>query len=681
MERWQQAYEKGRAAFRKGYLGEAAFAFREAIGLNPDGVESHHDLGIALFQLGRFDSALASFQSAIDLNDRMRQAWLNGGNALCAMHRHAEAIGWYRRVIELDPVSLDGHYNLANAYKSLGQTSEAMRHYQRALDIDPRMPEAHNNIGTLLLGSGELEKAIGCFQRAIAFENNYVKAIYNLGLALNRMGRPGEAEEHVRRCLELQPDNGEALALLVSLLQQTCDWNTLASAGDYLDRLTKAQLTAGRRPSESPFLNFTRSTDPHTNLLIARAWSHWLQQQYAHRRPDWGFSKHHQSGERIKVGYLSQRFRNAATAHLASGIFGRHDRQRFEIYAYSWGPDDGSYYREKIENGVDHFVEVQTLSDIEAAERIHSDGIDILVDMMGWMHGHRMGIAALRPAPVQISYLGYPGTTGAPFIDYLIADRVIVAEEMRPNYSEKVIWMPDCYQPNDPETPMAPVILQRTSLGLPEQATVFCSFNTDYKIEAEMFTCWMRILRAVPGSVLWLIVRSDQARRNLCRHAKGQGIDPARLVFAAPLPKPEHLARMKTADIALDTLPVNGHTTTTDALLAGLPVITCQGAHFASRVAGSILKAIGMDELVADSLQDYERLAVSLAKDSDRLHGIAARLKSNRAVFPLFDIDRYVKHLEAAYDTIWQGYLDEMPQHHQNHQTQSHDLSECDGRA
>ena len=657
MERWQQANERGRAAFRRGDFGEAALAFREAIGLNPDGVESHHDLGIALFQLGRFDSALASFQSAIDLNGRMGQAWLNGGNALCAMHRHEEAIGWYRRVIDLDPVSLDGHYNLANACKSLGQTSEAIRYYQRALEIDPGMPEAHNNMGTLLLGIGELENAIGCFQRAIAIENNYAQAIYNLGLALNRMGRPGEAVKHARRCLAVQPDNGEALALLVSLLQQICDWKSLSSAGDHLDRLTNAQLRPGRRPSESPFLNFTRSTDPRKNLLIARAWSHWLQQEYAHRRPEWGFAKHHQRPKRIKVAYLSQRFRNAATAHLSSGIFGRHDRQRFEIYAYSWGPDDGSYYRKRVENGVDHFVEIQTISDLEAAKRIHSDGIDILVDMMGWMHGHRMGIASLRPAPVQISYLGYPGTTGAPFIDYLLADRVIVAEEMRGYYSEKVIWLPDCYQPNDPETPVDPVISQRESLGLPEQATVFCSFNTDYKIEVQMFACWMRILRAAPASVLWLIVRSDEARENLCRSAVAYGIDPTRLVFASPLPKPKHIARMRVADVALDTLPVNGHTTTTDALLAGIPVITCMGEHFASRVAGSILKSIGMDDLVVHDLKSYERLAVALAADSGQLRKVKTRLEMNKGIYPLFDIDRYVKNLEAAYDRIWGDYL------------------------
>lgn len=660
MKSWQVAYENGRAACSRGALSEAVKAFEEAFRLNPSAIEPLYDMGVVLFQQGHYEKAFAHFQRVTALNDHVPQAWLNGGNALCAMYRHIDAIGWYRRVIDLDPACVDAHYNLANAYKTLEKPMEAIGHYQQALAIDPCMPEAHNNMGTLLLGNGELERARSCFKLAIACDGSYAQAIYNMGLVLNRMGQPGEAVAFVKRCLELQPQKGEAIALLVSLLQQTCDWPTLERANEQLQRLTDAQLKAGHRPSESPFLNFTRSSDPSKNLLVGRAWSHWLLQEKAHRRPDWQFSHHQPVKGRIKIGYLSERFRNAATAHLASGIFSRHDRRRFEIYAYSWGRDDGSFYRRSIENGVDHFIDIRALSDLEAAGRIHSDGIDILVDMMGWMHGHRMGITALKPAPVQVSYLGYPGTTGAPFVDYLIADRVIIPEEMRQNYSETVIWLPDCYQPNDPETPIDPVPCERMAFGLPEEAFVFCSFNTDYKIEPEMFACWMNIMRAVPKSVLWLIVRSDEARKNLCNCAAGRGIDPDRLIFASPLPKPKHIARMRLADVALDTLPVNGHTTTTDALLAGLPVITIQGKLFASRVAGSILKAIGLDDLVAGDLQSYERLAASMANDPGRLQGVRARLEQNRASHPLFDIKRYVKHLEAAYEKIWQTHNSEV---------------------
>lgn len=661
MGQWRKSYEKGRAACGSGDLGEALAAFEHAIRLNPGAVEPRHDMGVVLFQRGAYDQAFAHFRKAAELNDRMVPAWLNGGNSLCAMNRHAEAICWYRRAIDLDPGSVESHYNLANAYKALQQPENAISHFQRALELNPHMPEVHNNMGTLLLGSGDLERARECFEIAIANAGDYVQAIYNLGLVLNRMGRPGEAVGHVRRCLDLQPQNGEALALLVSLLQQTCDWEALKWANERLDRLTDVQLKAGRRPSESPFLNFTRDTTPRTNLLIGQAWSRWVLRQNGQRQISRLCPGRQHPGRRIKIGYLSERFRNAATAHLASGIFSRHDRERFDIYAYSWGRDDGSYYRRAIENGVDHFVDIRALNDTEAADRIASDRIDILVDMMGWMHGHRIGIAAQRPAPVQVGYLGYPGTTGAPFIDYLIADRFVVPDEMRRYYSEKVIRLPDCYQPNDPETPIDPAVFERSSFGLPDQAFVFCSFNTDYKIDPSMFACWMSVMRAVPGSVLWLIVRSDEARTNLRRSAGLEGVDPSRLVFASPLPKPTHLARMRLADLALDTLPVNGHTTTTDALLTGLPVITCSGDHFASRVAGSILKAAGLDDLVTDSLQHYEDLTVSLAQNRDRLHRIKARLQENRRNHPLFDIDRYVKHLESAYAAIWREHLSEVP--------------------
>lgn len=659
IKNWKEAYEKGRLACARGDLAEASMAIETAIRLNPNAFELHHDLGVVFFQQNSYHQALKCFRNAIALNRRKYQAWFNGANTLCALHCYQEAIPWYRKTIELNPSFAEAHYNLANTYKALDERHEAILHYRRALDIDPNMPEALNNIGTLLLGSGELNDARECFQRALASDANYAQAGYNLSLTLNRLGRPDEAVAYVDRCLGLSPQHGEGVALRVSLLQQLCDWPALADAGARLDCLTDEQLRLGRRPSESPFLNFTRSDDSKRNLLIGRAWSNWLLEQMNHSRSYFEFPHRLQESRRIKIAYLSERFRNAATAHLASGVFGRHDRNRFEIYAYSWGPDDGSVYRHKIEQGVDHFIDIRNLSDAEAAQRIHADGIHILVDMMGWMHGHRMGIAARRPAPVQISYLGYPASTGTPFIDYLIADRMIVSEELQQYFSEKVIWLPDCYQPNDPETPIDPKPCSRIEFGLPENGVIFCSFNTDYKIEPEAFACWMRILRAVPGSVLWLLVRSQQARLNLIRSAGSLGIDPKRLVFASPLPKPKHISRLKLADIALDTFTVNGHTTTTDALLAGVPVITCQGRHFASRVAASILSAIRMPDLVAPDIERYAKTAITLASNARLLEGIRARLAKNKTSAPLFDIDRYVKNLEAAYDDVWQTYVTE----------------------
>lgn len=657
---WRSFYEKGRSACGTGAYTDAADAFMRAIDLNPTAAEAHHDLAVIWHLLRRYTAALASFRKAVELNEGMAQAWFNGGNTLCAMNRTEDAIAWFRRAVALQPDFLEAHYNLAKASKTMGQQQEACFHYQTALQINPNMPETHNNLGTLFLASGSLEQALACFQQAMNLSADYREAIFNCGLTLDRMGRAGEAIKYARSCMPLDPKNGEALVLLVSLLQQTCDWQELRQVEAQLDRLTERQLVDGFKTAESPFLNFTRCTDARRNLAISRSWSRHLTTRHPLHRPRFYFKNDRNPLRRLNIGYLSERFRNAATGHLAAGIFGRHDRERFNVFAYSWGQDDGSYYRRKIESDVDHFIDIHHMSDFEAAERIHSDGIDILVDMMGWMRGNRMAIAAQRPAPIQVSYLGYPGTTGAPFINYFLADRVVIPPEHLQFYSEKVIWLPHCYQANDPQTPISTEVHTRRQYGLPEQGFVFCSFNTDYKIEPTAFTAWMRILESVPDSVLWLLVRAPEARHNLCRTAENLGISSKRLVFASPLPKANHMARLKLADLALDTFTVNGHTTSSDALMAGVPVVTCIGQHFASRVAASILQAAGLDQLVANNVTDYEDLAVNLARNRPRLMQLKKLLIKNKWTHPLFDIDNYVTNLETVFQQIWQQYVDDI---------------------
>jgi protein O-GlcNAc transferase len=295
---------------------------------------------------------------------------------------------------------------------------------------------------------------------------------------------------------------------------------------------------------------------------------------------------------------------------------------------------------------------------VEAAGRIYNDRVDILIDVMGLMQGHRMGILAYRPAPVQVHYLGYPGTTGADYIDYLLADKIVIPAEHQQDYAEKIIWLPDCYQVTDRDTPVDKNACRRSEFGLPQHAIVFCSFNTDYKIDCRTFGIWMRILHAVQESVLWLLVRSEETKDNLQQAAARQGIDPQRLIFASPLPKEKHLARLKLADLGLDTLAVNGHTTTSDALWAGVPVVTCQGDHFASRVASSILHAIELSELVTYSQSSYESLAVTLAKNPQKLRQIQRKLENNKTACPLYRIDEFVRNLESAYQYMWGMHCD-----------------------
>lgn len=653
---WRSDYAKGRHWFAQNNFKAAIEAFESAIRLNPHAVEVYHDLGVAWHRTGHYQEALTCFKSAVDINNRMVSSWLNGGTALCCLDRLEEAAAWFQKAVQCEPTCANAHFNLANALKSLGRGREAVEHYRRALAVDPNLVEAHNNIGTLFLGLGRLEEALACFEDAIRVNPAYVRSLYNAGLTSKRLGRIGKAIEYAHQCRNLQPEHGESLALLVSAYQQACRWGDLERADVELAQLTQWQLKNGQRPSESPFMSFTRSMDNARNLSIARSWSQWTRQRQGMQRTKFDFASHDRSARRLTIGYLSEHFRNAATGHLIAGLFKRHDRRRFKIFAYSWGADDGSYYRREIQNGVDRFVNIADATDAEAAGRIYSDKVDILVDLMGWMQGHRMGIPAQRPAPVQVHYLGYPGTTGADYIDYLIADKIVIPPEQLKYYAEKIIWMPNCYQVTDPDTPVEDRPRDRADFGLPLNSFVFCSFNTDYKIDRRTFDTWTRILQAVPDSVLWLLVRCREAEMNLRQAAAKQGIHPDRLVFASPLPKSEHLARLKLADLALDTLTVNGHTTTSDALWAGVPVITCQGSHFASRVAGSILRAAGMDELVTRDMSGYEKLSVDLAADPTRLRQIRQKMEDNRVAYPLFQIDDFTRSLETAYLHMWDMY-------------------------
>jgi predicted O-linked N-acetylglucosamine transferase (SPINDLY family) len=358
----------------------------------------------------------------------------------------------------------------------------------------------------------------------------------------------------------------------------------------------------------------------------------------------------------LRLGYVSSDFRDHATSYLLADILERHDRSSFLINAYSIGPDDHSAMRDRIRAGVDRFVDMYGIPSDTIAERIHADGVDILLDLNGYVQNLRPETLALRPAPVQVNYLGYPGTTGAPYMDFIIVDRFVVPPDQAPHFSERLAYLPDCYQPNDRARRIAADTPSRAACALPDTGFVFCAFNQAYKITPTLFDIWMRLLAATPASVLWLLETHPEASANLRATAARAGIDPQRLVFAPRLPLPDHLARHRLADLFLDTLPVNGHTTTSDALWAGLPVLTCAGNTFVSRVAGSLLHAVGLPDLVTFSLEDYEALARDLARDTARLAALRQRLATNRDIAPLFDSARYTRNLEALYHRMWDEY-------------------------
>jgi protein O-GlcNAc transferase len=456
----------------------------------------------------------------------------------------------------------------------------------------------------------------------------------------------------------LDPDLTEANSYLVANLLQTCAWQELEGVSAKLDVLTEMALDSGTRPAEMPYTSVARHADPSLNFAVASSWSSDIAMSTSNLNIHFPFDDRRSSKTKIAVGYLSHDFRNHPVAHLILTLFGLHNRNEFEIFCYSYGPDDTSYYRRRIRHDCDRFVDLRDAGHGHAARCIHDDQIDILVDLTGYTEGNRLGICALRPAPIQVSYLGFPGTTGAEFFDYIITDRLVTSEEQADYYSENFVYMPHCFMVSDYTQAISERDWKKADLGLPEESFVFSSFNQAYKIAPSVFDVWMKVLRQVPESVLWVGQLNATAEKNLKRKAHEKGVSPERLVFAERVPsKDEHLARLRLADLALDTSIYNGHATTNDALWAGVPVITLKGSHFASRASASLLTAIGLPELITHSLEEYEALVVHLALDSDELGGIRQRLAKNRLAEPLFDTPRFARNLEKAYKEMWEIFL------------------------
>jgi protein O-GlcNAc transferase len=478
-----------------------------------------------------------------------------------------------------------------------------------------------------------------------------------MGITFQDQYKLDEAMSCFQKALKLKPDLAVTYGSLLYVLQETCKWKNMQDVAIKNDELTKKALAKGITPAELPFLSITRHTDLSRNFAVARSWSWDVAGRMSSLKTYFSFSARRARKRRIAIGYLSTDFHDHATAHLMLSLFELHDRNEFDIFGYSCGKDDGSYYRERIQRDCDKFVDVRNLNHADAAKCIYEDEVDVLVDLKGYTAGNRLGICALRPAPVQVTYLGFPGTTGADFFDYIITDRIVTPEDHASFYSEKFVYLPHCYQVNNHTQLISNKYWGKVDFGLPDGGFVFCSFNLPYKIEPVMFDVWMKILRQVPEGVLWLLRRNETAERNLRREAEARGVNCERLVFSGKLPKDEHLARLRLADLALDTRIVNGHTTTSDALWAGVPAITVEGNHFASRVSASILSAIGLPELITHSLDEYQALAVRLAQDPAELHAIQKKLEKNRLTKPLFDTPRFARNIERAYKEMWKIFL------------------------
>lgn len=568
------------------------------------------------------------------------------------LHRAGEyekAERLYRDVIRVDPSNYEAHHRLAFLHGQHGRWEDAQRVMARAIELNPRAADALFLRGAALQKLHRHEEAAGCFDRALALNPGFAEARLNRAASLYRLRRYEEAADDYGRLLETDPDYPFARGNRLFCRLQCCDWRSLSGETAAI----QTAMRAGKRVI-APFDAKALFLAAEDELACARIWA---SDQLAGQGGPPSFPPERHRHSAIRVAYVSADFRDGPLATLMAGLFERHDQNRVETVGVSLGRDDGSAMRVRLKGAFRRFIDAGGMSDLEIASLLRQMEIDIAVDLMGFTEGGRPGIFKHRPAPIQVNYLGYPGTIGADWLDYLIADRVVVPDDQRRFYAEEIIYLPDSYLPRDTACKALPVRIARAVEGLPEGAFVFACFNNTYKINPLMFDIWSRLLRAVEGSVLWLPESNRAAMQNLAREAAARGVAPERLVFALFRKAPEqHLARLQLADLFLDTLPYNAHTTASDALWAGLPVLTCLGATFAGRVAGSLLRSLEIPELITESLANYETAALRLARDAKALRAVREKLERHRTTHPLFDEERFARHLETAYLTMWERY-------------------------
>jgi predicted O-linked N-acetylglucosamine transferase (SPINDLY family) len=701
----------GVAILEQGRPGDALPALRRALALDPRDTNGHLNLGRALAQTGDTAGAKDHFQTVLRLAPRDLDAPFNLGVLALQHEQLDEARQWFERVLAESPQYVDAKVslgivlqkqshleesvaclrealaldsanvaalnNLAATLVLQGRLAEARDHYAAALRIAPAYPAAHEGLASVCLALGRVGEAIDHLNATLRAEPDNRNALAALAGAFFEGGRLDQAESAAQRLIETEPGAAAAYATLANVhlvrgeldltiaaletgyartassnllgmlthqLRHACEWKKWEAAWN-----TMAPLIEGSAALGSPFWLLSEPTTAQQQLVYTRRWADarfnavTAARQAAHAPP--------RAHQRLRVGYLSSDLQEHAAAYLVAEVLELHDRERFEVFAYSHGPDDRSAMRERVRKACEHFIDIAQEPDDVAAERIRGDALDILVDIKGYTVGDRLTIMARRPCGVQVAWLGYPGTTGAAFMDYLIADAFIVPPEAESSYSERIVRLPHCYQANDRKRAPAET-LPRRDYGIPEDAFVFCCFNQTYKITPDIFAVWMRLLRNVPQSVLWLVDSNRVAKHNLIEAAQAQGVAGERLIFAPRMPYARHLARYGAADLALDTFPYTSHTTLSDALWCGCPSLGLCGDTFAARVSGSILNAAGMPDMVTYTIADYEQLALRLATQPALLSDVRARVAHARDASPLFDSTTLTRDLETIYESL-----------------------------
>ena len=600
-----------------------------------------------LIEQGAFPKAIELAKQLVESAPENAQVWNLLGFAYAKDQKPGEAEKCLRKAIELDKNFATAWVNIGTLFSTQKKLDLALQAFQNASYIEPQNAGYLSTIAGILVEMRRFDEAEKYSVQAIKYDPNLAEPYLNLGIVLYRKKKRGAAKQAFEKVAQLRPNNMTALSDYLHVRAQVCDWSELAPQFQIVKPIGKPGN------SVAPFSFLHVEDDPYAQKKRSENRA----QELAVHDVVPQFPRPASRPQKLKIGYFSADFHNHATLSLMMGLFGNHDKSRFEIHAYSYGGVTEGWRRGQLQKLVDKNWDVQKASNREIVQHARGQEIDIAIDLKGYTQNGRPQLFTYRLAPIQINYVGYPGTLGADYIDYLIADHTIIPDEYKNAYSEKIIYMPYCYQPNDGGREFPENTQSRTELGLPEKGFVFCSFNANYKISPREFDIWMRLLKQVEGSVLWLFEGSQDAMLNLRKEAEILGVDPTRLVFAGFLPEAEHLARHKHADLFLDTFNVNAHTTASDALWAGLPLVTLPGKQFAARVAASVLKAVNLPELIAKSEEEYEAIALDLALNPDKAAAMKAKVKENVKACPLFDTKSYTLDLERGYDAAYERYL------------------------
>ncbi len=639
----------GNVLRQTGRLEEAMASFLKALELKPDYAEAHNNLGVANRALGKLEAAALSYNKAVEIRPDFADAHNNLGNVLKEFGQISEAIACYTQALQINPGYAEAHFNLGTAYREIGKWANAIECFNKALQIRPDFADAHTSLGNTLKRVGSLEEARASIAKAVKLTPDSAEAHSSLGSILKRLGEFDKAIVCYSKALQLNPDHAIAQMQKVQLLAYVCDWNAVDSE--------KRRLVApgDSEYAVSPFAMLALEDNPESH----RKRSEYYAASSFKTRPLPDIERPEEKPDCLRVGYFSADFKDHPVGRLMAKIFELHDRSRFIIHAYSSTQSTDATLTHRFKKAFDKFHEVNDLTDKEIALLAREEGIDIAVDLSGYTKGSRSDIFAYRVAPIQINYLGYPGTMGATFMDYIIADKILIPPDSQSYYSEKVIYLPHSYQAQDNTMQIAKRIPSREELGLPERGFIFCCFNNSYKISKAEFDIWMRLLARVEGSVLWLYKANEWAKANLLKEAQNRGIDQQRLVFTSGTfhAHADYLARLRLADLFLDTFNYNAGSTASCALWAGVPVLTKQGASYTARMASSLLEAIELPELITATEESYENLALELATNPKKLQSIREKLTTKRDNAPLFDTESFTAHLEIAYQKVYGRYF------------------------